>query len=333
MEKSDLKIICLTPVLNEEWIIEKFLQAASIWADVIILSDNGSTDNTIKIASNFPKVRIIDNSEMKDYNEGEMRKPLYDEARKIPGKKLLVSLDADEFFTPNFDDLEWETILKAPLGTRFIFNWINIQPNLISYFILNDKPLAIMDDDSPYEGGVLHQFPIPMAKNKPSIKLNNIKVLHFQYVNWERLELKQMWYRMYEKVINPKKNSISIWRQIHYQKNRPIDNIKVYALQPEWLNAYNKYGLELTSYKISPINPWDKKIISYIEKYGWKRFKYVDINISYIRSIDYQNRLKSLKIKHNFFDLGIMYYLKKTQIHKSRIRIKLIDYFLMKIIK
>lgn len=333
MEESELKVICLTPVLNEEWIIEKFLSAASIWADLIILSDNGSTDNTVNIASKFPKVKIIDNSKMKDYNEREMRKPLYDEARKITGKKLLVSLDADEFFTPNFDDIEWETIKKATVGTRFIFNWINIQPNLTSYFILNDKPLAIMDDDSPYDVGILHQFPIPMNKNKPYIKLNNVKVLHYQYINWERLELKQMWYRMYEKVINPKKNSIAIWRQIHYRKNRPIDNMEVYPLPSDWINGYNKYGIELTSYKIINNNPWNKKIISYIKEFGWKRFKRVDVDINYIRSIDENGELSSIKFKESIIDKVLCIYLKITQNSSNKKRIKLIDYFLMKIFK
>ena len=140
------KIICLTPVRNEEWIIEKFLKAASIWADHIILSDQGSTDNTAKIASQFPKVSVIDNSKLHDLNEREYRLPLYSEARKISGKKMLVLLDADEFLTPNFDDLEWNTMLNAPIGTRFFSIWYNIQTNLNSYFIEYEHVFAFIDD-------------------------------------------------------------------------------------------------------------------------------------------------------------------------------------------
>ena len=125
MDNSDLKIICLTPVLNEEWIIEKFLQAASIWADIIIISDQGSSDRTIEIVSKFPKVKLIDNSKITEYNENDYRQPLYNEARKISGPKLLINLDADEFLTPNFEDLEWETIKNAPIGTRYLIHPIS----------------------------------------------------------------------------------------------------------------------------------------------------------------------------------------------------------------
>ena len=133
MDENKTKVICLTPVRNEEWIIDKFLRATSIWADLIIVADNGSTDKTAEIASKFSKVIIVDNSNVKDYHEKNMRAPLFDEARKIPGKKLLIAADADEFLTPNFNDPEWKMMLEAPVGTRFIFKWCNIQPNLNSY--------------------------------------------------------------------------------------------------------------------------------------------------------------------------------------------------------
>ena len=51
-------IFCLMPVKNEEWIIERSLSSASIWADKIIVSDQGSTDRTVEIARRFPKVTL-----------------------------------------------------------------------------------------------------------------------------------------------------------------------------------------------------------------------------------------------------------------------------------
>ena len=323
------KIICLTPVKNEEWIIEKFLKAASIWADHIILSDHGSTDNTVKIASNFPKVTVIDNSKMVDYNAQEMRAPLFQEARRrYRGGNLLISLDADEFLTPNFDDLEWKTIMEAPIGTRFIFNWYNIQPNLNSYFI-DEKIFAFIDDGAEYKVGVTHQPRMPEPQDKPYIKLNSINVLHFQFVNWERMELKHMWYRMYEKTVYPDKNTIRIWRLFHYEKNLPIDNVKVYALPKEYLSGYNKYGIELTSVLKLREKHWDDRMIKYIAENGWKKLKRLDVNRGYIRRIDQKGVLKSQKLKYNIIDLFIINYLRITQRNKNKIYIKIIDKFLM----
>ena len=62
-QKNNLtpKIICLTPVRNESWILEKFLKCASLWADIIIIADQESDDGSREIAKNFEKVKLVDN--------------------------------------------------------------------------------------------------------------------------------------------------------------------------------------------------------------------------------------------------------------------------------
>ena len=63
------KIIVLMPVKNEAWILPLSLQAASVWADMIILSDQGSTDGSKEIARRFPKVHLIENDSLGEFNE------------------------------------------------------------------------------------------------------------------------------------------------------------------------------------------------------------------------------------------------------------------------
>ena len=326
------KVVCLTPVFNEEWIIEKFLLAASVWADIIIISDQGSTDKTVEIASKFPKVRLIDNSILREYDENAYRLPLYNEVKKIEGKKLIFQLDADEFLTPNFDDLEWKTMKESPVGTRFIFNWYNIQPNFISYF-MDEKPLAYIYDGRDYNCGILHQLRIPVSSEDSFVKLNSIGVLHYQFLNWERMELKQMWYRMYEKVIFPKKHFITIWRMYHFDKNLPIDTSKIYPISKDWINGYNRFGIEITSYKKINERQWDERMINYILKYGWKRFKRIDVKTYHILRSDKENRLQNIKLKYNIMDRILIRYLSATQKYKEKNRIKVTDYILMKIFK
>ena len=74
------KLICLTPVLNEAWILDRFLKCASIWADHIIISDQGSTDGSVEIAKQYKKVIFIDNNKTGDFNEMQMRAPLFEAA-------------------------------------------------------------------------------------------------------------------------------------------------------------------------------------------------------------------------------------------------------------
>ena len=70
------KIICLTPVLNEAWILDRFIRCASLWADHIIIADQGSTDGSREIAQRYDKVIFIDNKKTGDFNEMQMRVPL-----------------------------------------------------------------------------------------------------------------------------------------------------------------------------------------------------------------------------------------------------------------
>ena len=50
-------VICVTPARNEAWILERFLRAAELWADHVIVADQQSTDRTVAIARKFDKVR------------------------------------------------------------------------------------------------------------------------------------------------------------------------------------------------------------------------------------------------------------------------------------
>ena len=74
------QIICLTPVKNEAWILERFLECASLWADQIIIADQGSDDGSREIARSFNKVQLIENS-AKVFNEPERQKLLIEAAR------------------------------------------------------------------------------------------------------------------------------------------------------------------------------------------------------------------------------------------------------------
>ena len=75
-------VICLTPVKNEAWILERFLRCASLWADYIIIADQGSDDGSVEIATRFPKVILVENPSS-IFNEPERQKLLL-EAARIP---------------------------------------------------------------------------------------------------------------------------------------------------------------------------------------------------------------------------------------------------------
>ena len=75
-------VICVIPIKNEAWILNRCLAAASLWADYIIVSDQMSTDGSREIALKYLKVQLIDNLSSK-FNEVGRQQLLLDAARKI----------------------------------------------------------------------------------------------------------------------------------------------------------------------------------------------------------------------------------------------------------
>jgi Glycosyl transferase family 2 len=97
-KKSDNspKVICLTPVRNESWIIKPFLAASKMWADHVIVAE-GCSDGTLELLQSTRDVETIINA-AKTYDERPQRL-LVDKAREIPGKRILIVLDADEILS------------------------------------------------------------------------------------------------------------------------------------------------------------------------------------------------------------------------------------------
>ena len=115
-------IIVLTPIKNEKWILDRFLQITSTFADTIIVADQQSTDNSVKICKKYPKVNIINNPGTA-YDEAFRQNLLINEARKLHSrKKILLALDADEIMTADsLNSKEWNKLKEAPIGTVLYF--------------------------------------------------------------------------------------------------------------------------------------------------------------------------------------------------------------------
>jgi glycosyltransferase involved in cell wall biosynthesis len=321
-------IICLTPVKNEAWILDRFLKCASLWADHIIIADNFSDDGSREIAQNYPKVILINNN-MITYSEYEMRKILFEEARKISGPRLLISMDADEVLTANFmESQEWQTVLNAKPGTVIGFNLINIKPDLTSYWSPDSYYMwGFMDDGSEYQGSKIHTLRIPIPDKSPRIMLNEIKFLHYQYTDWERMESKHRWYQCWERLNNPKRRPISIYRQYHHMYSIASDKIK--KLQPEWFSGYEQKGIDMFGINRSEFYRWDKVVLAYFDEYGTAKFRQEAIwDVDWFEIAKKVNSKPSgidLSDPRNSFEKRIHNWLKKTQPHASSWVIKLMD--------
>ena len=274
MNDKTTTVICMTPTKNEEWIIERFIQAASLWADVIIIADQMSSDRTVEIAQRYSKVRVIYN-ESKEFNENERQKMLINEARKILGKKLLVALDADEFLTGNFSDSpEWNKMLNAEPGTIFHMRWPFITQKYQTYWEAEEpyNIFAMLDDGSQHIGSEMHSVRLPIPEGGTNEYLNDIAIMHFQYTDWKRMESKHQWYQFYERVHYPEKSVFQIYRMYHHMYNKHHE----YSVPVKWFERYQAENIDLNNHRTSDHYWWDAETAKYIEEYGADYFRYID---------------------------------------------------------
>ncbi len=274
-DKNKPVVICLTPIKNEVWILDRFLKAASLWADYIILSDQGSTDGSIEIAKKYSKVVLLENKELPYFDEYLMRKPLFDAAREIEGDRILISLDADEFLTPNWEySKEWETILSSPQGTIINFPWLNINPDFETYWENLPNSCMYVDDNTEFKTGVIHASRLPRPFSYDEIYLKEIKILHYQYTDWERMLSKHRWYQCVE-LIKMNNNPVDVFRRYHHMYE--INEVKLKPVQRMWFDEYTKYGIDITSIYHQSMLLWERTVLDYMNEFGTSYFRHLNI--------------------------------------------------------
>jgi hypothetical protein len=288
LDSSQLSIICLTPVKNEEWILERFLKATSLWADHIIIADQQSTDNSREIARRFKKVILIENPG-KEYHEYNRQQILLDKAREIPGKKLLVALDADEFFTANiFTSPEWQSVINAEPGTMIRTSWVHILPRFweASEDTRFDHFTGYMDNgDELITQGAIHNARLPIPQNGYQIFLNSIKLLHYSEVDSERNRSRRRWYMCWE-MLDGKLSPFQINRTYSYHATE-----HPFPFPQDWIRKYGEEGIDMTSvwkssehyltpehhWKLETNYWWDLEVLNMMKKHGTKKFSKLDI--------------------------------------------------------
>lgn len=272
---NDTKLICLTPVVNEAFELDRFLQCASVWADHIILGYQPSVDNTLEIAQQYEKVTIV-NSPGDDWNELAMRSLLYKEARKIEAdKRIIFNLDADEIISANFmTSAEWGTILQLPKGSIVRMQWFNFKASVFEGFDSNMIDVAFVDDGtSNLSGSIMHMGRVPWPNYDITIlQSSEIRLLHYAFTNTERNLSKKTWYQAYEKV-----GKSEFGPHIFRKYNRAGTPPTVLAVRNEWFQGYANLGIDVTSVIYGYDYSHDYRLLDYLDEMGTAHFKMCNI--------------------------------------------------------
>jgi hypothetical protein len=275
-------IIVLTPVRNEAWILDRFITCTSLWADHIIIADQHSDDGSADLARTYPKVTVIENTN-REYSEADRVNLLLETARRIPGHRLLMALDADEIMSANIlDSPEWQTAMQMPPGTVLEFAKVDLYNSPAEYFLHSGEdrdawlPFGYIDDGSEHEAEVIHACRVPAGPNKKAFRLKQVVLLHYNQCNLPRMESKDRWYRCFARILHPEMNVVEIYR-LHDWYDRLKSKFRVRPSRDEWFLNYRLAGIELSSIRTEPYFWSDWEILRMFEKYGTEVFRGVDI--------------------------------------------------------
>ncbi len=268
-------IICVTPVRNEAWILDRFLRAASLWADFIIIADQGSDDGSREIIARHPKARLVKNPDL-SWGENARQQLLLAAAREIPGPRLIIALDADEVLTGNFTTSpEWATLLAAPPGTEIYMERGDLYPFCQDVGVFHSPwQFGFSDDGRPHHGAFIHGPRLPHDPHGPKLYLAEIKVLHYQYTDWGRMKSKHRRYEVIETLHDPARSAISIYRQYHHMDPRNPWRMPIPAA---WFADYIAAGLDMTSAQVEGTYGTDAEILRMLDQHGARRFAKQDI--------------------------------------------------------
>ncbi len=271
-----MKIIALLPVKNEAWILPVYLSSVKKIADEIIVLDDNSTDGSRQILVDN-NIKIIDNPYINEkyVNMSKRRNLLLSEGRKAGGTHF-IWLDADETFSANFILQAKGIINKLKPGEKLWLRWIHLWKSIDKYidgtppFGNIYKDFIVCDDGKiSYPDQFLSEQRTPGTNeniNKLSEKLG--VVLHFQFVNWHQVQLKQAWYRCNE-LIKGERNA----KRINNTYSITLDNpqAKLSPVPEEWVK-------DIFLPKETPKSNWHlEKILAWFTEYGIEFFEPLQI--------------------------------------------------------
>lgn len=283
------KIVGLVPGRNESPFIYQHLKALSLFVDAIVYLDDASEDNSVeivKLISKECKIEKIISKKLWYRDEPGDRNRLLQEGRAIGGTHFVV-LDMDEMITSNslVDNFMRNTILSLKPGDQLCLLWIQLWRS-VEQFRIGKSPFTwnytgfIFCDDTrcSYTSDFLHTSRVPGNLKGKSITLKQYDndythgVLHFQFVNWRNLLIKQAWYRCLEHIRYPAKSIAEI--NAVYGESKKEQDLKVAKAPRSWLSHYTFFSPSV--YDL-PEQWRERQILHWFNQYGKAFFEPLDI--------------------------------------------------------
>lgn len=279
------KIVGLVPARNERHIIAQCLRALSLFTDAIIYLDDASTDETPAIVESLAhECRIERIIRKKDWHRDEPgdRNTMLKAGREIGGTHFII-IDADEMLTANLLVSQGlrSVIHRLQPGERLALNWIQLWRSVNQYrfdqsvWTWNYKDIIFCDDGQCfYSSEFIHTPRVPnnLVGNSYTLEGYEAGLLHFQFVNWRNLLIKQAWYRCLEHIREPGKPAADINKR--YAPSKDENGLGLQQAPVSWFEGYLFF--DHTVYD-QPDEWRESQVQDWFEKYGESHFAELDI--------------------------------------------------------
>lgn len=259
-----MSIVVLTPTKNEAWILPRFLDVCSQFADLILIADQFSSDASRDIIGRYPKAMLIENPNS-DYDENFRQQLLIKKAREIiPGRKLLLALDADEIMTAdslnsNFwyaiESIEPGTILSFEKPEVMLYNNTCLRYN--DFFLL-----GYIDDGAPHTGKKIHSTRIPKNDKSRIIRVDDVKFMHYAHSRPVEYRARQRLYSIVEK----NKGTDPFYRRLLKYSNKLVEYLPKTDLKPipfDWIDNWEFKGIDMRTIESSLFNTYNLQVIDH----------------------------------------------------------------------
>jgi len=279
------KIVGLLPGKNEEESISFCLRALSCYVDAIVFLDDCSDDHTVAIVESLAEPCSIERILRKTTwvrDEPGDRNLLLAAGREIGGTHFVI-LDADEALTSNCAEngIFRRSLLGLRPGERLELPWIPLWRGIDQYrfdgsgWAQSYCAMAFCDDGrAEYRSEFIHTPRVPEELGGKVIRWEGRErgLLHFQFVNWRNLMIKQAWYRCLERIRSPQKNA----RQINarYALTKDETGLALAPAPSGWLEGYNFFDPGIFNY---PDRWRERQVLGWFRQYGRDFFRDLDI--------------------------------------------------------
>ncbi len=276
-------MVVTVPVRDEAANLPRLLATTLLWADHVVIADQGSSDGSAELARSFPGVTVVDNPS-RSYGEDARQQILLDAARKLtPAPRLLVALDADEIMSANvLESEEWDEVLRALPGTSIRLARVELAADTTRYLRhwWDDAGVrggfAYMDDGAAHTGRRLHsnRLPEPPA---PRLSLEDVVVLHYSQASPRRVASRERWYQCFERVHFPDQyGDVAIRRRYDWLKRAGPD-VRMRSCPAAWTGAYARAGIDLVQPAEDRYFWTDWDVLRMFDCHSTSTFRFLDI--------------------------------------------------------